>query len=158
MDKNLDVYTYLKLAKIKALKKWLIKFLIIGIIWFLILMLPWLFWLKPYKDFGHYEADAIYGQNIFVVGAYEEKIIYNIDGIIYEKIIKSSSTYYVQNTTKLDFYYEKDNPNYIINDRTSCLIALPCVASCGLLLSIWAIWYYVKKVKNINKQILNVYE
>lgn len=152
MGKNIDLSAYRKPPTKEKLKKDLIIILLIGLIWFLVLMLPWLFWLRPYKEFGHYEAEAVYGQNIFVVGTHEERIIYEIEGIQYEKIIKYSRTYYVQNTTKLDFYFERDNPNYTINDRVSYLIVFPSVASGGLLICGWAIWNYKKEIKKLDKK------
>lgn len=152
MGKNIDLSAYRKPPTKEKLKRDLIIILLIGLIWFLGLMLPWMVWLKPYKEFGHYECEAVYGQNIFVVGTHEEKILYTIEDVQYEKIVKYSRTYYVQNTTQIDFYYEKDNPNYTINERTTWLIAFPCVASLGLILCGWAIWLYKREIKKINNK------
>ncbi len=153
MGKKVNLSAYTKPLTKRMVKKHFIMLMLIGLLWVIILMLPWLIWLKPYKKFEHYESDAVYGKNIFVIGTHEEKIIYYVEDIKYEKIIKYSRTYYVHNTTKLDFYYEMDNPNYTINDRKSCLIAFPCVASAGFLLCGWAIWNYKRGLNKLSNNI-----
>ncbi|MDE7181648.1 MAG: hypothetical protein K2O41_01270 [Clostridia bacterium] len=152
MSKSIDLSKYFKPKSKERLKKELVIVLAIGLAWFIIIMLPWLFWLRPYKEFGHYEAEAVYNQNIFVVDTFKEKIIYVIDDVQYEKYIKYSRTYYVHNKTKLDFYYQLDNPYYTVNDRKSCLIAFPCVAAAGLVLCAWAVWYYTRLIKKTNTE------
>ena len=152
MGKKVNLSSHRSPVTRKKLKKDLILTVAIGLVWVLMLMLPWLIWLRPYKEFYFYESDAIYGQNIFVVGTHEEKIIYFIDGIKYEKLIKYSRTYYVQNTTKIKFYYQLDNPYYTINMRDKLLIVFPSIASAGLILSTWGIWNYKRETQKINMQ------
>ncbi|MDE6000855.1 MAG: hypothetical protein K2G96_00820 [Clostridia bacterium] len=150
MSKLLNLSYYRKPVTKQKLKKELIIIFIIGIIWVLILMLPWLFWLKPYKKFGHYYAEAVYNENIFIVDAEHMRILYKIDGIEYEKVIDFHTTRHAMN--ELDFDYLLDNPYYILSYRTSWLVALPCIASAAIILWGWAIWNYKRELKFIDNQ------
>ena len=144
---------YMKQVSKKKLKSDAIKVFIIGIAWILVLMLPWLFWLKPYKEFEHYECEAVYNYNILIVDAEHMKILYEVDGVNYEEIIWFHTTRTALN--KLDFYYQKDDPGYIVFGRTESLIAFPCVASFGFVWCGCAIFFYKSRLKDFKVQELN---
>lgn len=144
--------TNLQEGTLKTTKKYsriILEEFLFGLLWFIIFMSIWLFMFKPYKDFGHYKADAVQGQNIFVTGSGEAKIIYEIDGAQYEAIIDFSVDQ-VKNTTELNFYYQKDNPEYIVFDRNTSLIVVPCISSVGLIVFADGIRRFYKEKKQIS--------
>lgn len=150
MGKRVNLSSYIKTPTKRELKKSLFLTIAIGLIWFLVIMLPWLFWLKPYKEFGYYESEAVYNKNIFIVDAEHMRILYEIDGVEYEKTILFHTTRYAMN--EVSFYYQLDNPYYTVDMRDTLLIVFPCVASAGFLLCGWAIWNYMNTMKSIKDE------
>ncbi len=153
MGKKVNLSAYTKPITKNKVKKGLVQAFLIGFLWFVVIILPWLFWLKPYKKFGYYYEQAVYNKNVFIIDAEHMKILYEIDGVEYEKTIWYHTTRYAMNEVK--FCYQLDNPYYLImgdsKSRNTMLIVFPFVASLGLLLCGYGIWWYKKNIKIIKE-------